>query len=510
MRELSSYLQGQWVQGDGTGRDLHDAVNGDVIARASTRGLDLAAAVGWARDIGGQNLRALTFAERGAILRTLSKIIVEKRDELIAVSTANYGATRRDAKFDIDGASGTLSYYAYLGKQLGDRNWLVDGEAESLMRSKRFVGQHLQVSRPGLAIHINAFNFPCWGMAEKLAVAVLAGVPVFSKPATSTAWVAEELARVWVETGALPQGAFSFLAGSVGDLLDHVDVQDCLAFTGSGSVGTAVRGHAAVVKNNVRVNIEADSLNASVLGPDVTPDSDTWQMWLNDIVRDLQQKAGQKCTCVRRIFVPVGVADDAIEALVDRLGGAKVGDPTDRATDLGPLSTPAQKRDVVDGIARLKQVASLVFSGDAPETGCFLAPHVFRSDEGVDAPFVHEEEVFGPIATVLPWAGDAEGAIALVAKGRGTLVSSIYSNDVAWSRQVLLGIAPWTGRVMWGSRKVHDQSPGPGTVLPNLVHGGPGKAGGGEELGGMRGMGFYMQRTAIQADRSMLERALKE
>jgi 3,4-dehydroadipyl-CoA semialdehyde dehydrogenase len=507
MKRLSSYLEDQWVEGSGSDRDIHDAVTGDVMAQVSTAGLNLGPALDYARKVGGPSLAALSFAERGKILKQLSGIIVEARDELMQLSCENYGATRRDAKFDIDGASGTLSYYAYIGKKLGDRTFLLDGEAENVLTSKRFIGQHMSFSRRGAAVHINAFNFPCWGMAEKLATAIIAGVPVFSKPATATSPVATRLAELWVESGAFPKGSFSFLAGSVGDLLDHVGPQDCIAFTGSGAVGRAVRSHPAVVQNNARVNVEADSLNASIVGPDIEPGSDTWYMFINDIARDFTQKAGQKCTCVRRIFVPENLAEAAIENLSERLAGLTVGEPSERATDIGPLSTPGQRRDYEAGIAELEQACERVWKGEQLDKGCFVAPQLFRSDKGADTAFVHEHEVFGPVATVLTYSGEVADLAEMVAAGGGGLVASLYSNDHRWAGHALTELAPWHGRMVWGSRKVHDQSPGPGTVLPNFIHGGPGKAGGGEELGGKRGLAFYMQRTAIQADKGLFERA---
>ncbi len=508
MRKLSSYLEGRWVEGDAPGAELTDATTGAPVATASTRGLDLGAAMGWARTTGGSALRALSFAQRGEALKALSEVIHSHRDELIDLSRLNAGTTRGDAKFDIDGAAGTLGWYAYLGSKMGDARWVVDGEPERILRSKRFVGQHLWVPRHGVAVHINAFNFPAWGMAEKAAVAWLAGVPVVTKPATATALLAHRIVELWAESGVLPEGALSLVCGSVGDLLDHVGPQDCLAFTGGSATARVVRGHPQVVAHNVRVNIEADSLNASVLGPDVQPGSDTFQMFVQDAVRDMTQKAGQKCTAVRRIFVPSVVADAAIEALTERLSGVVTGDPATKGTDVGPLSSASQQRSVRDGLAELERGCRLVWRGDAPDQGFFVTPSLFATDAGVDAPFVHEHEVFGPCATVLTYDGSADAAVAGVAAGGGGLVASVYSDDLGWAGPVVLGLAPWSGRVHWGSRKVTDQSPGPGTVLPNLVHGGPGKAGGGEELGGARGLQFYWQRTAIQGDRGLLERVL--
>lgn len=506
MQRLESYLEGRWVAGSGAATPIVDPTTGETVAEASSGGLDLGAALRHARTVGGPALRGLTFAQRGAVLEGLSAAVHANRDELIEVSRRSGGTTRGDAKFDVDGASGTLAWYAAAGKRLGDRRLLLDGEPEGVLRSKRFVGQHVWVPRHGVAVHVNAFNFPAWGMAEKLAVALLAGMPALTKPATATAPLAVRIAELWVATGLVPPGALSLLAGPAGDLLDHVGPQDCVAFTGGSDTAARVRAHPAVVRHNVRVNVEADSLNVSILGPDADRASDTFQMFVNDVVRDLVQKAGQKCTAVRRILVPRDRADEVVEALADRLGRATVGDPADKATEIGPVAGPGQQRVVREGIAALEGVARLVWRAEAPAHGCFVPPSLFRSDAGLDAPYVHDHEVFGPVATVLPWSGDGDEAVAIAARGGGGLVASVYSDDEAWAGAVVLGLAPWHGRVHWGSRKVHDQSPGPGTVLPNLVHGGPGKAGGGEELGGDRGLRFYWQRTAIQADRALLER----
>ncbi|MBX2802447.1 MAG: 3,4-dehydroadipyl-CoA semialdehyde dehydrogenase [Myxococcales bacterium] len=505
---LQSYLQDQWVAGEAPHTDLVDPTTGEVVGQVSTRGLDLGSALHHSRTVGGPALRAMTFGQRGELLEGLAKVIHSERDALLELSRTSGGTTRGDAKFDVDGASGTMQYYAYLGKKLGDKRVLLDGESEGILRSKRFVGQHLLVPRHGVAIHINAFNFPAWGLAEKAAAALLAGMPVFSKPGTATCALTHRIMELWVDSGLLPAGAISLLVGSASDLLDHVGPQDCLAFTGGSSTAAKIRGHAAVVANNVRVNIEADSLNASILGPDVEPGSDTFQMFVNQVVTDMSQKAGQKCTAVRRIFVPNDLVEAASAALVERLSGVTVGKPGEKGVDIGPVASPSQHRSVQEGLEELGRVGSELWRGEAPEGGCFVRPGLFRVEGGLEAPFVHEHEVFGPAAAVMPYGGSAEEAVQLAAAGGGGLVVSVYSDDPEWAGPVVLGLAPWHGRIHWGSRKVHDQSPGPGTVLPNLVHGGPGKAGGGEELGGQRGLSFYLQRTAVQADRGLLDRIL--
>lgn len=506
---LESYLNGSWISGKGTATEVVDPTSGAVVATCCSQGLDRGKALAYARSTGGPALRTLTFAERGEMLAGLANALHEHREELLALSCQTSGTTRGDAKFDVDGAMGTLQVYASIGRKLGDKKVLVDGDAKSVLRSKRFVGQHVFASKTGVAIHINAFNFPAWGMAEKAAVAWLSGMPVLSKPGTSTAAVAARVAQIWVDTGLLPQGAFSFLVGGVGDLLDHLGPQDCVAFTGSAATGQKVRSHPAVIRTNARVNIEADSVNASVLGPDVAATSDTARMFINDAARDQFQKAGQKCTAIRRLFVPRESADDVVAALIERLEGVVVGDPNTKGTEVGPVASAAQQQSVEQGVASLRAEAEVAWEAPAPASGgCFVAPTLFRVDADNAGPFVHEHEVFGPVATVITYSGDAADAVDLVARGGGSLVCSVYSDDVAWGGDVVLGLAPWHGRIQWGSKKVHDQGAGPGAVLAPFVHGGPGKAGGGEELGGERALQFYMQRTAIQADRGLLERML--
>lgn len=508
MRTLKNYVEGRWVEGDAPHSPLYNAVTGEPCAQTSTTGLDVNAALQFARKTGGANLRAMTFAERGALLKQLSEVIHGARDELIALAQENSGNTRGDAKFDIDGAIGTMAYYAHVGKKMGNVTVQLDGSAIQLTRSPRLVGQHIWTPRRGVAVHINAFNFPAWNMCEKLACALLAGMPVYSKPATATAVVSERIVQLWDAANVLPEGALSLHCGSAGDLLDHLNAQDCIVFTGSGDTALKIKGHKNILQRNIPVNVEADSLNAAILGPDITPDSDTFQMFLGDVSKDIIQKAGQKCTAVRRIVVSEAQVEFVSEALIDRLEQSVIGNPTERATTVGPLATAAQKRDIQAGIDELSKHATLVWrhASAIPEAGYYVAPALYQVTGGAEASYVHEHEVFGPVATIVTSTGEAEDVIDIVAAGGGGLVASVYSDDRKWTKEVLLGIAPWNGRILWGSKKIHEQSPGPGTVLPTLVHGGPGKAGGGEELGGERGLAFYWQRTAIQGDRALLER----
>jgi len=500
MLTLRSYVQDRWVAGQGGEATLVNPATEEPLARASTAGIDFGAALAHARDAGGPALRSLTYAQRGEMLRSWSRAIHAHRDELIGLAIANGGNTRGDAKFDIDGASGTLAHYADLGAQLGAVRAVRDGEPVQLGRTARYAGMHVFVPREGVAVHINAFNFPAWGTAEKAAAALLAGMPVISKPATSTAVVAHRL--VELAAGLFPPGALSFLCGSPGDLLDRLGAFDVVAFTGGAQ--TAAKLRPQLSPRGVRLNVEADSLNAAVLGADVQPGSATWDLFVADVSRDITQKAGQKCTAIRRIFVPRESAAAVQEALVDRLGAVHVGDPAQPDVTMGPLSTADQQRDVRAGMAELAREASAVFAGAAPSgKGFFVAPSLFRCDDSAAASWLHSHEIFGPVATLLPC--DPASVAAQVKRGGGGLVCSAFSDDRAFVTSLVHAIAPLHGRLYLGSEKVAGQTFGPGTVLPQMVHGGPGHAGGGEELGGLRGLAFYSQRTAIQGERALLD-----
>ncbi len=506
-QQLQSYLSGAWVTGSGAGTPLVNPTTEETLASASSEGLDLGAALAHARETGGPALRAMTFAERGAALKALSAAIHEHREELIELGIANAGNTRGDAKFDIDGATGTLAAYAHFAKSMPEgRGYLSDGAAIQLGRTPHFQGQHVYVPRHGVAVHINAFNFPAWGMMEKAACALLAGMPIFEKPGTPTAMMAERIARIIVDSGILPEGAFSFLVGGAGDLLDHVGPQDCVAFTGSSGTARILRAHAAFVERGARLNVEADSLNAAVLAPDVEDDADVYDMFLREVSREMTQKAGQKCTAVRRILVPEAMIGEVGEALVEAIARVKVGDPADKETRMGPLTNASQLASVHEGLEKLESVAEVLCGGrESPfDKGAFQMPTLLRASAGDAAP-VHADEVFGPVATLLPYSGDAGEAACLVAMGGGSLVSSLYSDDRAWATELALGLAPWSGRVYMGASKISEHGMGSGLVLPSMTHGGPGRAGGGEELGAERGMQFYMQRCAVQGFKTIIE-----
>jgi oxepin-CoA hydrolase/3-oxo-5,6-dehydrosuberyl-CoA semialdehyde dehydrogenase len=511
---LQSHLAGRWVEGSADSLEiLVNPATEEPLARAGSGGLDLAQALDHARRVGGSTLRRLSFAERGALLKAMSEALIAHRDELLDLAVANGGNTRSDAKFDVDGATYTLSTYAELGRALGAARFLVDGEGVSLARNPRFHGQHLAVPRHGVAVHINAFNFPAWGLAEKAATALLAGVPVLTKPATSSAVVAHRIVEILVERAILPEGALSLLLGGVRDLLEHVAGQDMIAFTGSGDTGARIRSLPNLVRDSVRLNVEADSLNAAVLGPDASPGTETYDFYLKDVLRDMTQKAGQKCTAIRRVLVPAEVADHVRDDLADRLKAITIGNPAQEGVRMGPVATASQRDDVRAGVDLLARDGRLVYGsaevqavGVEPGRGFFVSPVLVEVEAGAEAPSVHAREVFGPVATIVPYSGKAAEAVEIVRRGNGGLVSSVYSEDPAFTTEVVLGLAPYHGRVFIGSAKIAEASPGPGTVLPQLVHGGPGRAGGGEELGGARGLSFYLQRVALEGPRPLIER----
>ena len=517
MTKLKSYLCGEWREGEGEGEPLQNPATEEVLAHASADGLDRKQALDFARAAGGPALRALSFKQRGELIQKTAALLQKNRDELIGLAMTNGGNTRSDAKFDVDGAIATLQAFAEAGAALGDKRLLVDGEAIQLGRAPRLVGQHVLTTRHGVAVHVNAFNFPAWGLAEKAAVALLAGMPVLTKPATSSALVAHRLFELLVKAQIWPLGALSLLMGRAGNLVDHLEGQDCLAFTGGASTASLLRNTPGVIMRGTRINVEADSLNAAVLGPDVEIGSETWDFFLKDVLRDMTQKAGQKCTAIRRILVPEALSERFRDDLADRLEAVVVGNPATEGVRMGPLATAGQKTAVVEGISLLARDGRLVHSRPglkpegAPEgLGFFVSPTLLEVEPGADAPRVHSHEVFGPVATIVPYDGTAAQATEIIARGAGGLVSSIYSEEVPFVSEVTLGLAPFHGRLFLGSAKIAEASPGPGTVLPQLVHGGPGRAGNGEELGGERGLAFYMQRTAIEGSRPVIERILKQ
>jgi oxepin-CoA hydrolase / 3-oxo-5,6-dehydrosuberyl-CoA semialdehyde dehydrogenase len=503
--KLESYVEGVWRAGGGEGIALRDATTGEVIVHATADGLVPAAILGYARDVGGPALRGLTFHERAALLRALGKRLLELKDEFYALSYRT-GATRADSWIDIDGGIGTMLAFAGKGaRELPNGRVLLDGDVEGLSKQGTFVGQHICVPLEGAAVHINAFNFPVWGMLEKLAPAMLAGMPVIVKPATATAYLTECVVRRIVEADLLPAGALQMIAGGVGDLFDHLGCQDVVSFTGSASTAARLRAHPVVIRHSVRFIAETDSLNSSILGPDAGPGTPEFDLYIGEVVREMTAKAGQKCTAIRKALVPAAFTDEVVAALGAALGKVVVGDPRMEGVRMGPLASRDQRREVLARIADLRREAELVSgdpegfvpSGADRERGAFVPPVLLRCRDPGAAQAIHSVEAFGPVATVLPYRTTAE-AVALARRGDGSLAGSVFTADDDIAAQLVLGLAPFHGRVLVVNRHCAQESTGHGSPLAPLVHGGPGRAGGGEEMGGMRGVLHYMQRTAVQ------------
>ena len=506
---LESYAAGRWFRASDEGAPLLDASTGEEVARISAKGLDLGEMTSYARRVGGPALRGLTFHERAALLKELGLHLMEDKDELYALSYRT-GATRRDSMVDIDGGIGTMLSYASKGRrELPNDTVVLDGDLEPLGRGGTFVGQHVYTSRPGVAVQINAFNFPVWGMLEKLAPAFLAGLPSIVKPASQTAYLTELVVRRIIESGILPEGTLQLLAGSAGGLLDELQVQDSVAFTGSAHTAGMLRTHTNVLHGGVRLGVEADSLNCSVLGPDVATDDPEFDLFVKGVVTEMTVKAGQKCTAIRRVIVPDAIADDVVEAISARLAKVTVGNPADESVRMGALASLEQREEVRKAIQSLRSSAEIVYGdpdrvevveADA-ERGAFLSPVLLRARKGAVEP--HDVEPFGPVSTVLTY-DSLDEAVELAARGKGSLVGSVVTHDRDVARSVVLGLAPWHGRILVLDRDDAGESTGHGSPLPVLVHGGPGRAGGGEELGGIRGVLHHLQRTAVQGSPDML------
>jgi oxepin-CoA hydrolase/3-oxo-5,6-dehydrosuberyl-CoA semialdehyde dehydrogenase len=514
MKTLRSYVAGNWHEARSGFVPLVNPSTEEVIGQASSRGVDIAATLEIATRQAGPILRDLSFAERGDLLKAMSKELREYRQELLELSCVNNGTTAADGAFDIDGASGTLAYYAGLARQLGERDRLAAGEGVQLSRSEAFWGQHVWVPKQGVAIHINAFNFPAWGFAEKAACALLAGMPVITKPATATALVAERCVEIITDADILPPGALQLICGSTGELLDRLGPQDVVAFTGSAETARYLRCNDHLNAVNVRFNTEADSLNAAVLGPDVVSDSDTMRLFVEDVTREMTQKAGQKCTAVRRILVPAARLGEVGEILSAKLAQVVTGNPSDEAVTMGPLATAAQLQDTLNGIAELRRETELVWGdglraegvGSPAGKGFFVAPTLLQAGDARAVSAVHRREVFAPVATLLPYDGTPSEAAELAALAAGTLVTSVYGDDGDWLDHFVRTAGSSTGRIYVGSQASSNAAPGSGVALPQTLHGGPGRAGGGEELGGLIGVELYMQRLALQGSRPLVDR----
>ena len=514
--KLQNYALGEWIEGTGKTADLVHAVTGETFAETSSGGLDFKAMTDYARRVGGPKLRALTFHQRAAMLKAMAKHLLEHKDAFYRVSAAT-GATRADSWVDIEGGIGTLFAYSSRGRrEFPNETFHVEGPTEPLSKGGTFMGRHICVPLEGVAIHINAFNFPCWGMLEKMAPAILAGVPCIVKPATVTSYLTEAVFRSMVESRIFPEGAIQLICGSAGDLLDHVMEQDVVAFTGSAATGQMLKEGNAVMQHSVRFNMEADSLNCSILGPDAAPGTDEFDIFIKEVVREMTTKAGQKCTAIRRTIVPGGMEEDVINALRARLAKTVIGDPSVEGVRMGPLASKAQVRDVGNNAEKIRQSSEVVFGGGDfdvvgadREAGAFFGPMLMACAEPFKRSEPHDIEAFGPVNTVMPY-DTIEEAIELARLGRGSLCGSLVTADADVARKVVLGVAPYHGRLLVLDRASAKESTGHGSPLPNLVHGGPGRAGGGEELGGARGVLHYMQRTAVQGSPSMLTAITRE
>ena len=509
---LQNYAEGTWVAGSGGMAELRSAVNGDVVALTSSQGLDFAAMIKFAREQGGPALRALTFHERARMLRALADALNAKKEALYELSY-NTGATKADSWIDIDGGIGTFMVYQSKGRrELPNQRILVDGNVEALSRNGTFQGLHVFTSLQGVAVHINAFNFPVWGMLEKLAPTFLAGVPAIVKPASATAYLTEAAVRVMLEANVLPRGALQLIVGSTGDLFDHLSTQDIVSFTGSASTAGKLKSHPNVMQQGVRFVAEQDSLNASILGPDATPESPEFDLFIKEVAKEMSAKAGQKCTAIRRGIVPAALLDAAQDALKARLDKITIGDPREEATRMGALVSVSQREDVRAKIAEIGAGAKIVY-GDpsaAPfnEKGAFITPVLLRCDQPWSSDAVHDVEAFGPVSTLMPYKDSAD-AIALANRGKGSLVMSVFTYNTDFARDVVLGAGSHHGRLAFIDRDSAKESTGHGSPMPHMVHGGPGRAGGGEELGGVRGVTHYMQRTALQGHPRVLSSIVK-
>jgi len=510
INKLQSYAVGEWFTSADEGVTLTHAITGNAVAQVSSKGLDFSDMVTHAREVGSHNLAKYTFHERALMLKKLGGYLMERKEYFYELSKAT-GATRSDSWVDIEGGIGTLfsvSSKARIG--MPNSQVYIDGDTERLSRNGTFIGQHIYTPLQGVAVQINAFNFPCWGMLEKLAPAIVAGVPSIVKPGSQTAFLTELMVRHIIESNILPAGALQLVCGSTGDLLDHMTYEDVVGFTGSASTGLMLKQHPVIARENTRFVMEADSLNCSILGIDVEPGSVEFDLYIKEVAREMTGKSGQKCTAIRRAIVPENRINAVAEALSARLAKITVGNPDNEAVRMGALAGLSQREDVRSAVAKLQEQSELVF-GDANtvdvidaniDTGAFISPILLLSRDSKNSA-AHDIEAFGPVSTLIPYT-DTEQAVTLAARGKGSLVGSIVTNSSDFARDVTLGAAPHHGRILVLNETCAKESTGHGSPLPQLIHGGPGRAGGGEEQGGVRGVKHFMQRTALQGSPDML------
>lgn len=504
MNKLQNYITGRWITGDGNGQMLYNAVTGEPVATASTQGLDFASILDYGRKVGNPALRNMTFHERGNMLKALALHLREHLDSFYRISYQT-GATKADSWVDIEGGIGNLFSNASLRRKFPNESFCIDGESHNLSKQNTFMATHILVPKEGVAIHINAFNFPVWGMLEKIAVNLLAGMPAVVKPATVTSYLTEAVVRVIIESKILPEGALQLVCGSAGDMLDHVSSQDVVTFTGSASTGQKLRAHPKILQESVPFNMEADSLNCIVLGDDVKPGDPEWDVFIKEVRKEMTTKAGQKCTAVRRIFVPADRMEDAWKSLSAAVSQTTIGNPLNEKVRMGSLAGLDQRNEVRAQVQKLLASSRIIYGSldsveviDAdPAKGAFISPLILLNEKPFQSSEPHEVEAFGPVSTLMPYKG-MEEAIELSKMGKGSLCSTIVTADNQKARQYVLGAASHHGRILVLNAECAKESTGHGSPLPLLVHGGPGRAGGGEEMGGVRGIKHYMQRVAVQ------------
>ncbi len=517
--DIQSYVGGEWLAGNNEGKtEIRNAVNHALIGEASSAGIDYSATLAYARERGGPSMAGLTFHERGRRLKALGQYLMERKEAYYQLS-AWTGATRSDSWIDIEGGIGTLFSYASIGRrEFADETFHVEGPPAALSRAGGFIGRHVMSPKRGVAVHINAYNFPCWGMLEKIAPSLLAGMPALVKPANATGYLCQAMVKDIIDSGLLPEGALQLVCGDGVGLLDALGEQDVLTFTGSAETGQALRQHPAIIAHNVPFNMESDSLNCAILGQAVEPGSEEFELYIDEVAKEITVKAGQKCTAIRRAIVPMSRVDAVVEALRERLRAVTVGNPERKEVQMGALAGLAQRQRMISQLAHLREDCELVSGGalegfepmDADvERGAFFPPTALLCPDAHRAAAVHEVEAFGPVATVMG-CENLDDALAIARLGRGSLVATVVSRDENEAVQAVLGLGSHHGRVLVLNRDCAKESTGHGSPLPLLVHGGPGRAGGGEELGGARAVSRYMQRTAVQGSASMLTAVCRE
>ena len=510
MDKLGNYIAGKWIAGDGEGQQLHNAVTGEIITSATTEGLDLEMMLTYAREKGNRALRKMTFQERGRMLRALALHLMDKKEKFYTISTLT-GATRVDSWIDIEGGIGNLFSNASLRRKLPDETFTLDGDPIALSKGNTFMGHHILVPKEGVAIHINAYNFPVWGMLEKIAVNLMAGMPAVVKPATVTCFLTEAVVREIIASKILPEGALQLICGSAGNLLSFVNAQDVVTFTGSASTGLKLKSHPTILAESVPFNMEADSLNCIVLGTDVEPGQPEWDIFIKEVRKEMTVKAGQKCTAIRRIFVPENKMEDVWKNIITELEKTPIGNPLNEKVRMGSLAGQGQRQEVRTQVQKLLASSQVLYGSldsvkviDADaHTGAFISPMLLLNTTPFESAEPHNIEAFGPVSTIMPYK-NIDDAIGLSKKGKGSLVSSIVTADPEIAKQYVIGAATHHGRILVLDKECAKESTGHGSPLPLLVHGGPGRAGGGEEMGGLRGVRHYLQRTAIQGSPTMI------